>query len=101
MKPDEVRELGGGRVYTGRQAVGNGLVDELGGLDLAIDRACEEIGVEREDATILTVRQSSSFFEQFVSRTVASLGLHRFFGRGETHATDLTELRAVKGLLDR
>ncbi len=40
LQPDFVRSIAGGRVWTGRQAVENGLVDELGGLDDAIALAC-------------------------------------------------------------
>jgi protease-4 len=36
MKRDELEKLAGGRVFTGRQAKANGLVDELGTLDDAI-----------------------------------------------------------------
>jgi ClpP class serine protease len=35
----EVRKIAEGRIYTGRQAKESGLVDELGGLDDAIDAA--------------------------------------------------------------
>ncbi|MGM8363880.1 signal peptide peptidase SppA [Virgibacillus sp. W0181] len=37
MSEEKVRKLGDGRVYTGKQAVENGLVDELGTLDDTID----------------------------------------------------------------
>lgn len=40
MGVDEVAELAGGRVWTGRQAYANGLVDTLGGLDDAVSVAC-------------------------------------------------------------
>ena len=39
--PEEVNILGQGRVWTGTQAKGNGLVDEFGGLEHAIDIAKE------------------------------------------------------------
>jgi protease-4 len=40
-----------GRVWTGRQAHGVGLVDTLGGLDLAVDRAASLAGIA-EDAEV-------------------------------------------------
>jgi len=40
MSPEDIDAIGGGRVWTGRQAFENGLVDELGGLDVAISKAC-------------------------------------------------------------
>ena len=40
-----IDELAGGRVFTGRQALERGLVDELGTLKDAIDRAAKEAGL--------------------------------------------------------
>jgi protease-4 len=39
MTPDQVRAIAGGHVWTGAQAANNGLVDSLGGLTEAIDKA--------------------------------------------------------------
>jgi protease-4 len=36
MSVDQVNEIGQGRVWSGTEAVKNGLVDEIGGLDAAI-----------------------------------------------------------------
>lgn len=41
MKPEEVDKIAGGRVWTGEQALANGLVDENGGLYEAIQKARE------------------------------------------------------------
>ena len=41
MKPESVDKIGGGRVWTGQQALENGLVDGLGGLYEAINKARE------------------------------------------------------------
>ncbi|MGB7341613.1 MAG: signal peptide peptidase SppA [Phototrophicaceae bacterium] len=41
MKREEVDAIGGGRVWTGQQALENGLVDELGGLHEAVAKARE------------------------------------------------------------
>lgn len=45
MDPARVRELADGRIYTGRQAKDLGLVDELGGLDDAIQGAAQLAGL--------------------------------------------------------
>lgn len=37
MKVEDVKKLADGRIYTGRQAKKNGLIDELGGYDEALD----------------------------------------------------------------
>ncbi len=53
MSRDEVDAVGGGRVWTGSQAQERGLVDELGGLELAIRRAREAAGLSRHCRTIV------------------------------------------------
>lgn len=45
LDEEEVRELADGRIYSGRQALENGLVDELGNLDDAIAKAAELGGI--------------------------------------------------------
>ncbi len=48
LSEEEVRRLADGRVYSGRQALGNGLVDELGDLPAAIAKAAELGGISGE-----------------------------------------------------
>jgi protease-4 len=48
MGMETVRELADGRIYSGRQAVDNGLVDELGNLDDAIAKAAALGGISGE-----------------------------------------------------
>lgn len=43
---EQVEIVAQGRVWTGTDAINNGLVDELGGLDLALQRAAEASGIE-------------------------------------------------------
>lgn len=46
MDKDSVEKLAGGRVWTGMDAHRNGLVDQLGGLDQAIEAAAELAGLD-------------------------------------------------------
>jgi protease-4 len=48
MSYEQVDAIGRGRVWTGRQAQGNGLVDELGGLNLALAIAKEKAGIPQD-----------------------------------------------------
>src|SRR5262249_15024138 len=48
MKREELLKLAGGRVWTGRQAKANGLVDELGTLEDAIAAAKKAAGVPED-----------------------------------------------------
>ncbi|MFB1098075.1 signal peptide peptidase SppA [Terribacillus sp. JSM ZJ617] len=49
MPEDKVRELGDGRVYSGKQAMENGLVDDLGDLEDTIAMMKEEQGLENAE----------------------------------------------------
>ncbi|MBX6769906.1 MAG: signal peptide peptidase SppA, partial [Actinomadura rubrobrunea] len=53
LSRERVHELARGRVWTGADAKENGLVDELGGLDLALDLARKKAGLP-EDAPVRT-----------------------------------------------
>ncbi|MFQ5944304.1 MAG: signal peptide peptidase SppA [Anaerolineales bacterium] len=56
MTRERVDELGGGKVWTGRQAFENGLIDEIGGLEAAIAKACEMAGLSsKAPVRIVTV----------------------------------------------
>ncbi|NNC49511.1 MAG: signal peptide peptidase SppA, partial [Flaviramulus sp.] len=46
MEQDDVKSIAEGRVWTGSDALKIGLVDELGGLDLALQRAAEAAEIE-------------------------------------------------------
>jgi len=46
MGVDKVKELAQGRIWSGRDAKANGLVDELGGLSYAIDLAKKKAGIQ-------------------------------------------------------
>jgi len=54
MTFEEAEKLAHGRIWTGRQAEKNGLIDELGGLDRAIELAKEEAGIDvAEEVTLV------------------------------------------------
>ncbi len=49
----DISELAGGRVFTGRQAVANGLVDRIGGLPQALALAAERAGLVEYDVRVM------------------------------------------------
>ena len=64
MPLDKLRKLAGGRVYTGRQALANGLVDQLGSLDDAIGEAKQLAGLDKDaKVTIESLPEPTNFFE--------------------------------------
>lgn len=61
----EVDAIGRGRVWTGEQAMANGLVDRLGGLLDAIDEAKKSIGIDVADKVeVVFYPRSRGFFER-------------------------------------
>jgi protease IV len=65
MSRDELLKLAGGRIWTGRQAKANGLVDELGTLDDAIAAAKEMAGLDRKtELEVLSLPKPQSFLDR-------------------------------------
>ncbi|TRX49211.1 signal peptide peptidase SppA [Fulvivirga sp. M361] len=66
MSPDAIKVIASGRVWTGEQALNNGLVDILGGIDDAITLAAEKSGVN-EDYKVKYYPRQKPFIEQLLS----------------------------------
>ena len=68
MPLDKVAALAKGRVWTGVQAKNNGLVDELGGLSVAVEKAKTLAGIKAEETVRLKLYpEQQSPFEAFKS----------------------------------
>jgi protease-4 len=64
MPLDKLQELAGGRVYTGRQALANGLVDQIGTLYDAIQEAKQLAGIDRSTKVrVELLPEPTNFFE--------------------------------------
>jgi len=62
--PEQIREVAQGRVWTGRQALQHGLVDKLGGLDVAVALAKERARIpEDQDVQLVVYPERRSFFD--------------------------------------
>lgn len=72
MDLEKVRELADGRIYTGRQALEVGLVDELGGLEDAIRRTAEMAGIEGEPR-VVTKKEKLSLWDSIEGRINGSI----------------------------
>lgn len=80
MERDAVHEIAQGRVWTGIDAKGNGLVDEIGGLDAALVEARKLAGVADDVELEVypgkpTIRDLISSFGQVQASTHASLSV--------------------------
>lgn len=67
MEISEVRKIAKGRAWTGSQAIKIGLVDELGGLDLALNNLAKEYNLSgKDDLKITVMPKPKSPIEKFL-----------------------------------
>ena len=67
MELDRLKELAGGRIWTGRQAQQKGLVDELGTVGDAIELTRRLAGIaDRDDLDLIILPKPKTFFEQLL-----------------------------------
>lgn len=65
LTPESVEELARGRVWTGNQAHGNGLVDSLGGLSDALDHAAVRAGAaDRNGISLVMLPRAKTPFDR-------------------------------------
>lgn len=60
--PDKLDELATGEIFTAKQAQALGLVDELGFIEEAIDRAIELAGLDADQTRVVEYKQPPSLF---------------------------------------
>lgn len=94
----EIEAIARGRVWTGRQALERGLVDELGDLSLAVRRAAELAGIPAApEVTTVTIRPPQAIAVPSAGRAVAeALGLP---SAARTVAEAVDAWRAVRDLV--
>lgn len=71
MSTEQVDEVGQGRVWTGADALEQGLVDELGGLETALDLTAEKAGIESYHLRVYP--QPKGLFEMFAGSAEAKV----------------------------
>lgn len=74
LDPAQVRTLADGRVFTGRQALELGLIDELGSMEDAVDYAAKQGGIEGEPRIIRVNERSFGLLDalQRLNETVGA-----------------------------
>ncbi|MFQ5458060.1 MAG: signal peptide peptidase SppA [Myxococcota bacterium] len=73
MKREDVLPYADGRIFSGRQAVEYGFVDELGGLEAAVRLAGKLGGIEGEPALLYPEKKFNSILDLFLGEGVDSL----------------------------
>jgi protease-4 len=93
LKKERVLEIAKGRIWTGEQAKGLGLVDELGGMATALALAKKEAGIpEGQDVKLVVFPHPKSLLEQLLER-------HRENSGSVGTETALRTLEAVRPLV--
>jgi protease-4 len=96
LPPAQARRISDGSIYTGRQALGLKLVDELGGAEEARAWLAAEKGVS-EDLPVYEWKKKEDLIPLFGANALA--GLARLVGLDLGHASLLPRRLAVDGLL--
>jgi protease-4 len=91
MELEEVDAIGQGQVWTGMDALNNGLVDELGGLDDAIAAAAELAGIAEDEFGIKNIEQELSSSEQMIIDLLGSI---------TSMGVDMSRLASQSSLVD-
>ena len=73
MSREEVEKVAGGRIWTGRQALEIGLVDEIGGLDRAVEMVLEAAGMDPTEPTGLEFYPRPPSLFELLSRSLSPL----------------------------
>ena len=83
MTPERLDEIAQGRVWTGRQARQNGLVDELGGLQRALELVRRKAKLPGNDVEVVVYPSRKSLYEILASQFGGSgeqMGVTAFLG---------------------
>jgi protease-4 len=81
MPVDSVDGLARGRVWTGEQAVSNGLIDGIGDLSAAVGAACELAGIDPSRVALVHYPRRTTLFQQMLSRNLLEDAIARVLRR--------------------
>ncbi len=72
--PEALNKLATGQIYTAQQAKDSGLIDEIGYIEAAIDRAIELAGVDREEVQVIRYERTPSLTSLLLGAQAQSTG---------------------------
>jgi protease-4 len=88
LSAEKIKKLADGRIYSGEQAKAEGLVDDVGYLDEAIERAKKNAGLA--EARIVTYRRHGEYQNNIYSRVLGG-------GSGLSSLANMDLLSIVRG----
>ncbi len=104
MDIDAVKKIASGRVWTGEQAKQNGLVDELGGLEDAIDIAAKLAKIKGDDYRLRYLPEQKPLFEEWFGDTQESMqtkAMEKNAGMLAPYIRDIQRIKSWQGLQTR
>lgn len=98
MTPNEVDAIAQGQVWLGQEALANGLIDEIGSLDSAIQKAAQLAHLEQY--SVFMPEQKATFFEKLFLANQVNLPtfIQDYFS---VAAPFLSEIKATSDLMSR
>lgn len=100
MDKSRVDALGGGRIWTGSQAMANGLVDTLGGLDLAVAEAAKAAGIgEYQIKEYPKAPSPFDFMKNDLGLQLQEAFLQKTLGQQYKSFKKIQELQELNGIL--
>jgi protease-4 len=104
MKQEELKKLASGRVWSGAEAVQNGLVDELGGLEDAIRIAVKAAKLQDNDYRVRYYPAPKNLLEEFIggmSEEKEARALRNQLGFLAPYAGHILKLQRLEGIQAR
>jgi protease-4 len=100
--PEEIHEIAQGRVWTGTQALQVGLVDEIGGLDRALEIAREKAGIAKEAKIRLAVYpRKKTLFEVLMEEELGTIQARRLTGAMPEALRGVAEVGRMMALFEK
>lgn len=100
MSQADLKKIAGGRVWTGEQALANGLVDRLGSLGDAVTMAARSAGIE-DDYMVAYYPKEKPFIEEFIEKMNAKVQVTLFGVDIDPVAEKIKQLQQYQGLQAR
>jgi len=97
MTQADLKKIASGRVWSGEQALENGLVDQLGSFNDAIDLAASAAGLE-EDYSVVLYPKEKPFIEEFFEKMNAKIRTSLFGDEIDPVLNQVDNLRKLQGL---
>lgn len=100
MTQDELKKIAGGRVWSGTQALDNGLVDKLGSFNDAIELAAIAAGIE-DDYSVVYYPKEKPFLEEFIEKMNAKIQVTLFGIEADPVVKQVQRFKQLQGLQAR